>query len=360
MPQFTPYMLATLLSSVIILAMGICLLTISMPRTAELNSYRISRRLLAVAYIILALQSIAGVFWDEKMHAEMITPLFQAFLFAFALITLLNNAYVTRRRIVQQLIVIGCIISVIILNLYILTNPVKLLSYSVLVAYFGLFAYYVWIFFREYRNYKRRADNFYAGNERGLLRWVSQIFVIAAVIGVTAGILTENNIVFWIFIAFYTFTYTYLAIRYINYVTLFSRIAPAVAETQEAEAGKQMEIPKESIRTAIEKWTGVKGFLCPDVSLESLAKEFYINPTYLSRYINSTYGQNFRSWVNSQRIAEAQRLITEREDFSFARIGEQVGIPSSSTFYRQFAAATGVTPAEYRRRFGRGEIENNP
>lgn len=207
MLQLTPYTLATLLSAVVILAMGVCLLAVSMPHGTELRSYRTSRRLLATAYIILAAQSIAGVFWDEKLHAEMLTPLFQAFLFTYALITLLNHAYVTRRRIVWQLVIIGLIVSLILLNLHIFTTPVKMLSYIVLAAYFCLFTYYVWVFFREYRNYKRRADNFYVGNERGLLRWVSQIFVIAAGIGATAGIITENDITFWAFIVVYSVVY---------------------------------------------------------------------------------------------------------------------------------------------------------
>ena len=278
MPQLNPYTLVTLLSSVVILAMGVCLFTVSMPHGHQLQNYRISRRLLGVAYTILSVQSIAGVFWDEKMHAEMITPLFQAFLFTFALITLLNLTYLSWKRIFWQLVLIGFIILLIVLNLYILPAPIKALSYAILAAYFCLFAYYVWIFFREYRSYKRRADNLYAGSERSLLRWVSQIFIIAAAIGAIAGMITGNDIVFWLFVVGYTLTYVYLAIRYISYVTLFYRIAPAVTEP-ENKAVSEREISPENICAAFNQWINDKGFLNSRVSLEMLAREFQTNPT---------------------------------------------------------------------------------
>ena len=350
MPPLDLYMIATLLSSVAILAMGVCLLAVSVPRGVALRNYRISRRLLAVAYIILAVQSIGGAFLNQILHAEMATPILQAFLFTYALITLLNHNYMTTRRIVRQLLLIGAIIFIMVVNRCILPSPRPWLSYVVPTSYFALYVHYVWIFLREYRNYRRRADNFYAGNERSLLKWVLQIFVIAAIIGAMAGIITERNFHFWIFIIVYTLVYVYLAIRYISYVTLFYRIAPIVAEPK-AAAGSR-EISEEHIRAGLGEWIARQGFIDPEVSLDTLAKELNTNPAYLSRHINSECGQNFRSWVNALRIGEAQKLLARHEELSYSDIGERVGILSISTFYRQFAAVAGMPPAEYRKRFG--------
>jgi|GEM_PF-4558900 len=352
MSQFTPYILTTLLSSVVILIMGICLLTVSMPKGPELRSYRVSRRFLASAYIILAAISLAGVFWKSQLHEDVTVALFQALLFTYALITLLNSSFVTVRRMLKQLLIISLIVALILFNTFALTEPKAILTYISQGAYFFLFGYYIWQFFREWNCYKRRGDNYFASNESSLLRWVGYIYAIVIVIGILAGLIVENNIWFILFIIFYTLTYIYLAVKYINYVTQFHRIAPIIVDAKVET--KQTEISKESIRIALDKWIARKGFLSADVSLESLSQEFQINPTYLSRYINSTYGQNFRSWISSGRIAEAQTLITDREELSFTEIAELVGIPSSSTFYRQFVATTGMTPAEYRKRFGRG------
>lgn len=46
--------------------------------------------------------------------------------------------------------------------------------------------------------------------------------------------------------------------------------------------------------------------------------------------------------------------ITEDGGLPLAEIGQSIGIPSTSTFYRQFAAVTGMAPTEYRRKFGNG------
>ena len=353
MIQYSSYTLITLTSAAVILAMGVCLMALAIPRDAELRSYRISRRLLGMAYIILAFQSIAGVLWNVKIHADMLTPIFQAFMFTYALTTLLNLRYFTRKRVLRQCFVIVTLSLLIIVNTYALPIPNTVLNYGILIGYFCLFAYYIWVFFSEYRNYQRRADNYYAGNERGFLKWVLQLFVMAAVIGAVAGAVTGHDLYFWIFIVGYTFLYVYMAIRYINYLPLFHRIAPVVAQPQNGTSNGN-EISEEYIRYAVGKWTECKKFLDPNISLESLAKELNTNPTYLSRHINSAYGQNFRSWINSLRIAEAQRLITEKGCLPLAEIGQRVGITSTSTFYRQFASVTGMAPAEYRKKFGCG------
>ena len=44
------------------------------------------------------------------------------------------------------------------------------------------------------------------------------------------------------------------------------------------------------------------------------------------------------------------RLIESDTELSLDEIAERIGIPRRSTFFRQFAAVAGVTPAEYRRK----------
>lgn len=363
MPQFTPYILTTLLSSVVILIIGVCLLLVSVPREPALRNYRISRRFLAGAYIALAAVGQWEVWGGIESDGDAVVMAFtliaasvQALLFTFTIITLINVRCMTTRKAAANVIPILTVSGALLAVLFAAPQRV---FYAVFYAAFALYClqlvYYIVVFGREYGRYHRRFDNFFAGDEYHRARWIRASFYMAAGVGVTAvASLFVSTEVYMVFTAAYTLFYVYFAVKFTNYITLFHRIAPVVVKTQD-EVPAEKEITSEKIRPVLEKWMNEKGFLSPDVSLESLAREFYINPTYLSRYINSTFGQNFRSWINSQRIAEAQRLITERADLSFAQIGELVGIPSSSTFYRQFAAATGVTPAEYRRRFEQGK-----
>ena len=95
--QLTPYILTTLLSAVIILVMGFCLLVVSVPQDAELRNYRISRRFLAVAYIVLSSvgfwetfgESGAGEDRSVVMACTLIAASFQALLFTFSITTLM-------------------------------------------------------------------------------------------------------------------------------------------------------------------------------------------------------------------------------------------------------------------------------
>lgn len=331
--------------------MGICLFTVAMPREKELCHYRTSRRLLAVAYIVLCAVSLGGVFWKSQLHEEVTVALFQALFFTYSLIALLNHNFITKRRMIYQLLIILVIAAFIFYNAFILPAPVRIFTYISQAVYFGLFAFYIWQFFREYASYKKRAENYYSGNEHQLLNWVLQVYIIVIITGIFAGLIVDNNIYFLIFIVAYTFAYVYLAIRYINYAALFYQIAPIVVQPE--DTGVSENESTEVNNTMLNQWIESKGFLNPDITLEALSRELNTNQSYLSRYINVECRQNFRSWINSLRIAEAQKLIAEQENLSLVEIGEKVGIPSRSTFYRHFTAVTGVTPSEYRKRLSK-------
>ena len=85
-----------------------------------------------------------------------------------------------------------------------------------------------------------------------------------------------------------------------------------------------------------------KRYVRPGLSLESLAREVGCNRSYLSRYVNSELGLNFKSWIRALRIAESQRLLLEHPGASAPReVGEMVGIHGRSTFFAQFSGSDG-------------------
>ena len=352
--EFSTYEFIALLSAVVIFIMGICLMVVSVPKEPELKNYRVSRYFLAVAYVSLTILHFLGIFFDSQIHEERIITAIQAMLVTFALITLINRRFVTLKRLFYQLLLISLLSGLILCNTYLFPSQSRLLSQMSCVGYFGLYLYYVYLFFKEYRNYKRRTDNFYAGNEYKRLQWVMQTFIMVAVVGILGGLSKGNDVFFLVFIGCYTVVYVYLAIRYINYGHIFHRVAPVVVladEEEEEEEGVDQVIWKKQMCQSIDVWIEERGFLTDDVSLDTLSKKLGVNQSYLSRHINSMYEQNFRSWINGLRINEAQRLLAYREDLSIGEICEAVGIGSMSSFYRQFSTITQMTPQEYRSQF---------
>jgi transcriptional regulator GlxA family with amidase domain len=61
-------------------------------------------------------------------------------------------------------------------------------------------------------------------------------------------------------------------------------------------------------------------------------------------------------YVHTVRMEEAKQML-ETTDASVERIGEQVGYEDPVSFRRLFKRKSGLTPAEYRRLFGRRRFE---
>ena len=70
----------------------------------------------------------------------------------------------------------------------------------------------------------------------------------------------------------------------------------------------------------------------------------------LSMVINQKSGQNFNSFINTFRIAEATRLFGEEKykHLTIAAIAFEVGFNSISSFNAAFKKQTGKTPLAYR------------
>ena len=346
-----------LIAAVVVLIMGICLLAVYVPKEAALKNYRISRVLLAIAYIALSTVGLSQAFHLMKPEGGSlllaitltIAPL-QALLFTSALITLINSRFVTPRKIWAQVIpILICGTTLMLIYFNLPTNAFRWACYVVLLLYFLQIVLLVTVFLREYKRYRQKLDNFFSGDEERRTIWVRNIFFMATGVGLMAATipLIASQTVYLIFILSYLLLYPLFAIKYINYVNLFHRIAPVVDAPEERAPRNHSE--NQNISAAIECWMNKKGFIQQDITLESLAMELCTNQSYLSRHSNARFGQNFKAWINSLRIAESQRLLDDHHDLSLTEVAEQSGIPSNSTFYRNFVTVTGMTPAEYRR-----------
>ncbi|MFR9527968.1 MAG: helix-turn-helix domain-containing protein [Rikenellaceae bacterium] len=129
--------------------------------------------------------------------------------------------------------------------------------------------------------------------------------------------------------------------------------------THEPVADEPVEIFDENtmglsdeIKAHIEKhivvWIKKKEFRKGDISISYVAKEIYTNRTYLSRYINATYGCSFKNWVTALRIEDAKAVMLNSPDMSISNIATLTGFTSVESFSHIFSRLERSSPSKWR------------
>lgn len=86
-----------------------------------------------------------------------------------------------------------------------------------------------------------------------------------------------------------------------------------------------------------------------DLSRDKVAQMLSTNRTYLCSVIKSFTGMSFTYYVNSFRINEAVRVLSDPGDNTpIKALAAELGYNSLTTFYRLFEAAKGMPPSKYR------------
>ncbi len=90
-------------------------------------------------------------------------------------------------------------------------------------------------------------------------------------------------------------------------------------------------------------------YLQPDLTIEKLSKVVDLHPKTISEIINRCEGKNFVAFINSYRIEEAKKLLTDRDsNHKIAAVAYSCGFNSLSVFNLTFKNLTSLTPSEYR------------
>jgi len=93
-------------------------------------------------------------------------------------------------------------------------------------------------------------------------------------------------------------------------------------------------------------------YLNAGLTLRGLAEELDLHPNELSRIINCGTGKNFNDYINTYRVEDVKRKITDPayDHITLLGIAFDCGFNSKTTFNRTFKALVGQSPAEYKTR----------
>lgn len=93
-----------------------------------------------------------------------------------------------------------------------------------------------------------------------------------------------------------------------------------------------------------------KLYLDPLLSMEVIADELGMSKSYISKLINSYSNYNFSDFVNSLRVEQAKKFLSDNEfsQYTIVAIGLECGFNSKSTFYSAFKKFTSESPSTFR------------
>jgi transcriptional regulator GlxA family with amidase domain len=103
----------------------------------------------------------------------------------------------------------------------------------------------------------------------------------------------------------------------------------------------------------VQRWVAANP--AADHSVASLAKRMELSPRHFARLFRSEVGITPAAWVEAVRITAARRLLEDGQDTP-KQVAALCGFADADTLRRAFARHVGVTPADYRKRYGKAMV----
>lgn len=123
-------------------------------------------------------------------------------------------------------------------------------------------------------------------------------------------------------------------------------ISPVIAEERQQVADEGEKEP-DLIERICQEMEEKQLYLNPSLKVADIATALNTNSRAISDCINSHRG-TFRQFVNTYRLAYAQKLLCSKPDITITEVWMSSGFTSESTFFRIFKDATGVTPRDWK------------
>ena len=201
------------------------------------------------------------------------------------------------------------------------------------------------------RAYRLWCENNYSSMEHIDVQWIVRYLIMLAVLGASYGYmmlsdnpcrgLTQNILIGFMFV----YSIEQILFRRDPWDNL---IGTEEADKEQSDTtGEQSEKVRK-----LEQWMETeKPYLDPNFKLIDLMRALPMNRTYLSEFINTTYGCTFYQFVTRYRIEEAKRIMRENSELKMADVAVRSGFSSQSAFSRTFTRETGQTPREWYKNF---------
>lgn len=338
------------------------------PNKLKKSTYAISRVVMGVANLVLAIIITVFYFFDIKSLGPFFSPVINltsyfliSILIALSFIPLLGGTHHYTPNLIKISFIIWITYSIT-LWCFIFFCDENVINIALIVAALFFLLHTVGLitlFSYSYRDAVKSAENYYSDNIEVNISWMMRTIYFVVGLGLTGGLAAFGSFApKWISTAYmgYTvFVFLYIFVCFVNFTVRYSDIISS-QKSREVELIPEKEgvVPilkgdtYIQISKKITKWVEGKNYLTAGVNIQLISNQILTNRTYLSAYINSTYGISFKDWIASLRIEEAKLLMLEDRSKTVAEIAHEVGFASPTSFTRAFTRRETIPPLKWR------------
>lgn len=345
------------------------------PRGANYRPYRQSKRMLAFAFGSMAVNLAAWCVlttgdWAKFNYAiaciDIILFYLEELLLCYSFCHILNNSFLTRRRIAKDGAQMGvaAVLALLPLSPHLAGMRTTLLVLSLAIMVENIVELAI-LFHKQYRLNGELLDNYFSTDMHRFVRWTRKSIILLIISWVFALVTMFADVyVNWVFQLYMVSLNLFIALNFINFAPAYGDIARAYlpdtatqpdatarsATDNAATAAPADEAESNTLSQRIGAWVDSKSYVGAQFTIDELASTLGTNKNYLSYFINERFGMNFSAWVSSLRVEEAKRLMTADPDRKLEEIAYQVGFSSPSYFSKVFSFHEGVSPTVCRKR----------
>ena len=338
------------------------------PSDSEFSGYRKSRFTLGGAFFFMAAYCVARLFMPSH-HADylnfwllMMVSLIFVWLNYSSFLFLIDSSYSIRKTFAVDGIVPVSAMFVVGLCGQFFPDYQVILQYLLGAVFIAKCVRMFYVCEREWRKVNEEQQNYYDEDIdikwMRVLVWLTLGLSLCTIVGVY---IPSLHILYGYFAPL---VFIYMTLRVVNYLPKkiddMRLRAGSMAEVKDelvstAKAVKSRELPAEKIAAGVARWVAEKRYCTPELTIKEVAEQIGTNQKYFSQYLNDTLEVTFQSWLNTLRIEESKRILTN-ENISVEEVSIRVGIPQSYNFSRWFKLITGTTPFKYRKEENRNRV----
>jgi len=352
------------------------------------QSEGIQNRILGLYMLFLCILFSLSSFTPEQKVLELILNSILDFvfysiqpLFYFYLIALTNERFIIKRKYVLHfflpifIFLINNFHAIFILidnRLFETIHQYIYENHVYIYLYYSQFVYYLVIISLRLFYFQKSIKHFFSDIENNSLNWLWFVLSIYCITNIfdmiitLTSLLSGNNIMIYmkIFAFIYVLLLGFFGVKQNDIYTPFElkneNIYPFVTEKND-ETERDITISEKAlseslIQTIYDNILSVlnqeRVYLNSSLTSSELAKLLNTNRTYLSIVIHEKFNTNFYNLINSYRVEEAKKYLSDEEfhKYTLDAIAEMSGFATRTVFYRTFKRLVNETPAEFKKK----------